>query len=95
MKEESGTGRVRVFQYLHRPYQVLFFEEDDLVLLVLALILALCFGGKFWILIIPFVFGYASLKRKLPRGYLRHLLYATGLVKLKGLPTFFEDKFNE
>ena len=78
MKEGSGTGRVRVFQYLHRPYQVLFFEEDDLVLLVLALILALCFGGKLWILIIPFTF-----------------FYATGLVKLKGLPTFFEDKFNE
>jgi len=95
MKEGSGTGRVRVFQYLHRPYQVLFFEEDDLVLLVLALILALCFGGKLWILIIPFTFFYASLKRRLPRGYLRHIFYATGLVKLKGLPTFFEDKFNE
>ena len=97
MREGGGTGRLRVFHYLHKPYQVLFFEEDDLVLLAVALFLMLCFDvkGKFLLLVIPFVFVYASLKRRLPRGYLRHLLYATGLVKLRGLPTFFEDRFNE
>ena len=87
--------RVKVFQYLHKPYQVLFLEEDELVLFTVLFFLAFVFGGIFWILIIPCVFGYASIKKRLPRGHLRHYLYKLGVVNLKGYPSYFEDRFNE
>jgi len=87
--------RAKVFQYLHKPYQVLFFEEDELVLFVILFLLAFIFGGIFWIMIIPCIFGYTTIKKRLPRGHLRHIFYAVGLVGLKGYPSFFENKFIE
>jgi len=87
--------RAKVFQYLHKPYQVLFFEEDELVLFVVLFLLAFVFGGIFWVLIIPCIFGYVSIKKRLPRGHLKHVLYVIGLVTLKGYPNFFEDRFIE
>lgn len=87
--------KVKVPQYLHKPYQVLFFEVDELLALVLVFVLALFFGGIFWVLIIPFVYLLSYLKKRFPRGYIRHLFYALGLIKLKNLPTYFENEFFE
>lgn len=93
--ENSQTNRLKVPQYLHRPYQVLFFETDELVVLVIMLFLGLCFGGIFWLLMIPVVFLMVHLKKKHPRGYIKHILYQIGLLTFKNAPTSFENRFNE
>jgi len=87
--------RLRIPQYLHRPYQVLFFEVDELVVVILTLFLGLCFGSIFWVLTIPVVFLLSYFKKKYPRGYIKHVFYMTGLVVFKGAPNYFETKFEE
>lgn len=91
----KDTKRYFIPQYLHRPYQVLFFETEELVMLILGFFLALSFGKVFWILFIILPFLMAKAKRTMPRGYLKHILYLTGLVSFKGAPFSFETKFRE
>jgi len=93
--ENSQTNRLKVPQYLYRPYQVLFFETDELVVLVVMLFFGIVFGGIFWLLIIPTVFLLIHLKKKYPRGYIKHVFYRLGLLTFKNAPTSFERKFNE
>lgn len=87
--------KLKVPQYLHRPYQVLFFEVDELAAFILGLLLALFFGGIFWLLVILSVFLLSYTKKKYPRGYLKHFLYVLGLIGFKNTPSFFEKNFRE
>jgi type IV conjugative transfer system protein TraL len=83
-------------QYLSSPYQVLWMESDELAIFLIFLILALVFSS--WLLVVlmcggPYV--YSVLKKKYPRGFLRHVLYFTGLISMRGYPSFFESDFME
>jgi hypothetical protein len=53
------------------------------------------FGGIFWLGMIAAPLSYGLLKRRYPRGFLRHMFYMIGWTKLHGYPTFFEEEFVE
>jgi type IV conjugative transfer system protein TraL len=82
-------------QYLHRPYQVLWFETDDMGIISLCFILAIIFGGLFWVGLIVIPFLYMKFKKTYPRGYLRHLMYFMGIIRFKKYPDFFVKEFVE
>lgn len=83
-------------EYLHRPLQVLWWESDELGLMMLALVIGMVFEHIiFWI--VPFlgVFQYGKIKKKYPRGFIKHLMYFIGLVKFKHYPDYWEEVFQE
>ena len=85
----------RMPQYLSSPYQLLWFEPDDLSFMAIGYLLAMIFGGFFWFVMIALPVGYSLLKRRYPRGFLRHLFYIVGWAELKGYPIYFEETFIE
>jgi len=88
-------GRYKIPKYLHRPYQVLFLDSEDLGIIFFFFLFAFLFGGIFWILFLVVPFMVLKKKRKSPRGYVKHLLYLLGLYDFKNCPSVFEKKFNE
>lgn len=79
-------------QFLHRPYQVLFFEMDDLILIILLFSLALIFGGIFWVLFFVVPYVMSIFKKRFPRGYVKHMIYFLGLFAFKFAPSVFENR---
>jgi hypothetical protein len=93
MKNPSSK---RMPQYLTQPYQLLWFEPDDMTVMVLAYLMAMIFGGWFWwLMLIVFPTVYSRLKRNHPRGFLRHSMYMLGWTRMEGYPQYFEDEFIE
>ena len=82
-------------QYLTQPFQVLWFEPDDLAIMTASFIFAQQFGGFFWLTLLIVPWAYSHLKRQYPRGFLRHSLYFIGIAPMKGYPQFFERDFQE
>ncbi len=81
--------------YLHLPFQILMFEVDEFAIFLIALALALAWGGIFYPLMILAPYSYSKAKKKNPRGFFRHLSYCAGFSKMEGYPTFFEKEFIE
>ncbi|BCO09250.1 hypothetical protein GF1_16260 [Desulfolithobacter dissulfuricans] len=91
-----SEGTRRAFpQYLSNPIQVLWFESDELSIIVLFFVLAMIYGGLAWILFFAGPYLYSRSKKTKPRGYLFHLLYMIGLNKMKHYPEYFDKDFNE
>lgn len=88
-------------RYLSAPFQILWFEADELFVMVFFFMTAIMFGNTNWMFALLAlagvfgVYGYSVLKRKHPRGFFGHLLYFAGLTDIKGYPSFFVDKFIE
>ena len=82
-------------QYLSAPYQLLWFEPDDLGIMVVGYMLAMVFGGIFWLAMIIAPVAYGKVKKSYPKGFLRHLFYFAGWTELKGYPSFYEEVFIE
>jgi len=82
-------------QYLSKPIQVLWFETDELILFVFTLTLALIYGKIMWLIFLLTQYFYTRTKRLKPRGFLKHILYMLGLIKLKNYPDYFEREFHE
>lgn len=82
-------------QYLSRPLQVLWWETDDLMLMLTSFVLSLIFGGWVWFSIIFVPFFYSRMKKSQPRGFLVHTLYYIGFLNFKNYPTYFEKDFLE
>ena len=74
---------------------MLWFESDELAVILLFLILALMFGYIFWALVFLAPYGYGAFKRRYPRGFFKHFLYFAGFSDIKGYPGFFDDRFLE
>ena len=90
------AGSSRKFpQYLSRPFQVLWFEVDELAIFLFTLTVALIYGGLAWIVFVAIQYGYIRTKRHKPRGFFKHLLYVCSLVQMKNYPGFFEQEFHE
>ena len=63
------AGSSRKFpQYLSRPFQVLWFEVDELAIFTFTLTVALIYGGLAWIVFVAIQYGYIRTKRSKPRG---------------------------
>lgn len=81
-------------QYLNEPLKIMWWEPDEVGIALLALMIALNFGGISYVLLAcPWVYG--KMKSKYPRGFFRHSSYALGLTKLEGYPIYFEELFVE
>lgn len=82
-------------QYLSAPFQILWYESDELALFMFFLMLALMYGTIFWPLLIAGPYIYSRIKRRRPRGFLCHLLYMAGFVRMRNYPSYFEKEFCE
>lgn len=85
----------RIPKYLHRPAQLLWFEQDEWTVGGLGYVLGLFLGGWFWWALIVLPFIYIKIKKNYPRGCLIHTQYRMGLLKLHGYPDGFTRKFQE
>jgi len=79
--------RARVPRYLHLPIQILWFDMEDIAIVLLCYVLWMVMD-KFWLLpmvvLVPYLFHH--LKARKPRGFVRHVLYEFGFQKLDGYP---------
>ncbi len=82
-------------QYLSSPLQVLWFESDEIGIIITFGVIALIFGSFTWLLIVAAPWYYGHVKKKYPRGFLRHTLYFAGLIRLNLYPDYFEEEFYE
>ncbi|MDO3377079.1 type IV conjugative transfer system protein TraL [Geoalkalibacter halelectricus] len=81
--------------YLSKPFKILFLEVDDLIVIGCCYLLAMLFGGFFWLSLVALPVAFHIFKRRMPQGFVANLPYFLGLVTLHGYPTFFEDEFAE
>ena len=83
-------------QYLNKPLQFMWFESDEVLVGVFFYIVNLNFlGGWFWLSLILGPAAYRQIKKKKPRGYLKHLLYSWGIASFTHYPSSFEQIFYE
>jgi type IV conjugative transfer system protein TraL len=82
-------------QYLSKPFQVLWFEVDELVLFLFFLTLSLLYGKLMWLIFLVFQYSYTKTKRSQARGFLKHVLYVFGLIKMNNYPDYFQQEFHE
>ena len=87
--------RTQFPQYLSAPLQVLFWDTDELCIILMFFTIAMIFGSVTWLLVVAGPWGYSSVKKRYPRGFIRHLLYFAGLIDFQKYPDFLEDEFIE
>ena len=85
----------RIPQYLHLPVQVLWFDAQEVLIMIGSLVVSVTIGGYLWIVVILGLFFFIPWKRSKPRGFLAHLVYRSGLVGLKGYPAPAAELFYE
>ena len=91
----AGSSTRTFPQYLSRPFQVLWFEMDELAIFLFTLTVALVYGGLAWIAFVAIQYAYIRTKRQKPRGFLKHLLYVGGLLRMRNCPEYFQQEFHE
>ncbi len=82
-------------QYLSSPIQVLWFEPDDLGIIMLFFMVGSIFKGVFWIFLVIGPLAYVKVKARYPKSFLKHMLYLSGIKTLKGYPDYYVNRFNE
>lgn len=95
VQAQDSVGQYKISKWLYRPYQVLFFDTEDLALLSSLVILGFLFGGIFWLLIPIGTYLFIRIKRRGGRGAVKHFFYMIGFFTFKGCPSVFEKKFWE
>ena len=91
----AGSSSRKFPQYLSRPFQVLWFEVDELAIFLFTLTVALVYGGLAWIAFVAIQYAYIRTKRQKPRGFLKHLLYVGGLLRMRNCPEYFQQEFHK
>jgi len=91
----AGSSSRKFPQYLSRPFQVLWFEVDELAIFLFTLTIALVYGGMAWIAFVVIQYFYTRTKRSKPRGFLKHILYVCGFLQMKNYPGYFHQEFHE
>ena len=82
-------------QYLSAPLQVLWFEADELAVMIIFFTISSLYGGWFWLSLILGPFFYLRIKKNYPKSFIKHLLYFAGLKTPRNYPSFFEKLFLE
>jgi conjugal transfer pilus assembly protein TraL len=92
---ENGKGWFP--RYFDSPIQILWWEIDEILPLFLMLMIGLFFGSFLFCAVIGFVLFWliTKYKKNLPNGYIGNILYMTGLRRIKGYPSYLENKFRE
>ena len=86
---------VRFPQYLSSPMQVLWFEADELGIILFFVTLGFIYGNIFYLLMFLGPFLYRRSKSKYPTGFLQHCAYFIGLAKFSFYPDAFTKTFIE
>jgi len=86
---------VRVPKELHMPIQILWFYQDELVVIVAMYLVGVLFDGWFWLGLLIGPTFYIRYKRKKPRGYLTHKLIELGFISLERYPCSYIREFKE
>lgn len=89
------NARVRVPQYMHLPMQFLWFDTEEISIILVSYIVGLVFGGLAWFAMVLGPALYIPVKRRQPRGFMMHFLYRFGMAKLRGYPGPDARIFNE
>ena len=79
----------RLPKYLHQPLQILWFNVEELGIAVVFYLMAVIFGGWWWLSVVAGPYLYMNVSRGKPRGYLKHVLYGWGIYELEGYPSPF------
>ncbi|MDY0300517.1 MAG: type IV conjugative transfer system protein TraL [Trichlorobacter sp.] len=82
-------------KYLSSPLHILWWEIDEVAIIMMCLCMCLLFGNIWWILLFVLPVVYSQLKKRAEKGFLKHLLYQLGLVKIDGYPHYYEQEFYE
>lgn len=82
-------------RYIHKPLQILWFDVNEVIIIVMFYLASMTFGGLMWLLLIVGPALFIPYKRKQSRGYFQHLLYKAGFVQLTGYPLPITSKFKE
>ena len=82
-------------QYLSKPFQILWFDLDDLLFFLFFLYIGQTVGGIFWFLVIIGPYISTKIKRNFARGFGNHFMYFLGLNPIRGYPDFFIVEFLE
>ena len=85
----------RVPQYLHRPTQLAWFEQDEILAILGGYLTGFFLGGWWYLAIFVVPWVYIRARRRLPRGFLLHLQYMAGLMTFRGYPHHFMRRFEE
>lgn len=80
------SARVRVPKFMHLPLQILWFDTEEISIIMIGYTIGLVFGGLAWIALVLGPVFYIPIKRKQPRGFMKHMLFRIGLAHLKGYP---------
>jgi len=80
-------------RYLHRPYRLLWFEKDEIILMIGVYVIALLTVMKALLAIPVVIIVYRREKQKRPRGFLRHVLYRLGIISFARYPDAFLTRF--
>lgn len=87
---------VRVPRYLHLPVQILWFDMEDIAILMCCYVLWMVLSSWYVLpLVIIGPYSFMKLKATKPRGFMRHILYQYGFAKLKGYPPAMAERFEE
>lgn len=85
----------RMPQYLHLPIQILWFDTNEIFIILIGYLTGLVFGGWAWLALVILPSIYIPYKRKQDRGFLPHQFYKSGFIELKGYPPPTAEKFHE
>lgn len=91
----SENERLRFPQYLHRPFRIVWFEIDELILMIALYVVVVMTTYKAFPIIPLAIYFYKKEKAKRPRGFFKHTMFNLGLIDLKGYPSAFSDRFEE
>jgi len=83
-------------RYLHLPVQVLWFDMEDIAILLVSYSLWMLFSSWYVVpVVIGFPYLFMKIKSSKPRGFLRHTLYQYGFASLKGYPPAMTERYEE
>jgi hypothetical protein len=86
----------RVPRYLHLPVQFLWFDLEEVGLIIVCYMLAMIVDSWYaapFVVLVPWFFK--KVKANKPRGFLRHALYAYGFQHMRGYPSPLIRSFYE
>lgn len=84
-------------QYMSLPIEVLWWEMDQVIIAALSMGGALLSRGGWmvWVIALLLNYFYAKLKAHRPRGFIKHVLYVLGFVRMQSYPDYFAQQFSE
>ena len=85
----------KIPQYLHRPNQILWFETDEALLILLSIVLWFAAGKIFGVMGIVGLYLYIKAKKKYPRGFFTHFPMILGAEDMPVFGTIFIRKYFE